>query len=261
MTRQTLKIFFACAFGAAIGTLVALEVNHYFWWLGLLAGAATGYLSYEFKTVIQNVPKAWALARKDVPITTEQFRTLILFLGAVLMTSSSNFVVFALIGAAYDAPLIVNLQEFAACSLLLSMTTTLFLNAFGYDAVPCISAAKVWGWQIKYLNPCMVFIGWPLCLIYRVTWAVGMVLPRLPKKIYRMTKQVATFLRHFIWRLFLLIHSEIRLLCACDAALGAALGCFTGSVIIGILAGGTIGVLNYQIITERWLKRRGYVTY
>jgi len=52
---------------------------------------------------------------------------------------------------------------------------------------------------------------------------------------------------------FIIIHSEIRLLCGVDAVIGAAAGYFTGSAIIGALAGGLIGVINYEIVSRRVL--------
>jgi hypothetical protein len=55
---RTLKIFVSCAFGAGIGTLVALEMHTYLWWIGLLVGGFTGYLSYEFKAVVYAIPRA-----------------------------------------------------------------------------------------------------------------------------------------------------------------------------------------------------------
>ncbi len=57
--ERTLKIFISCALGAGIGTTVSLEINGYFWWLGLLAGGLFGYLSYEFKAVIAAAQRAW----------------------------------------------------------------------------------------------------------------------------------------------------------------------------------------------------------
>jgi hypothetical protein len=67
MNRDALKIFIACAIGAAVGTVVALDVNKYFWWIGLLAGGATGYLSYEWRAVIAAVPAAYRAAGKITP--------------------------------------------------------------------------------------------------------------------------------------------------------------------------------------------------
>jgi len=42
-----------------------------------------------------------------------------------------------------------------------------------------------------------------------------------------------------------------------DAALGTAVGYFTGNPLIGAVAGGLLGVVNYEIITVRVMKLVG----
>ncbi len=54
---------------------------------------------------------------------------------------------------------------------------------------------------------------------------------------------------------FILIHSNERLLCMVDAAIGVAVFHFTGNnIFLGMLAGGALGVINYEIISVRLLK-------
>lgn len=62
MERTHGKVFIASALGAFIGSLVALQLNAYLWWLGLIAGGLVGYLSYEFKAVLRAIPVAWHAA-------------------------------------------------------------------------------------------------------------------------------------------------------------------------------------------------------
>ena len=64
MDNRTLKIFIACALGAGIGSLIALEMHKYFWWIGLLVGGFVGYLSYESKKVVEASKKAMQSVRK-----------------------------------------------------------------------------------------------------------------------------------------------------------------------------------------------------
>lgn len=59
MKNTGLKIAISCFAGATLGALVALQFSPWFWWLGLMVGFAVGYLSYEFKVVIQAIKKAW----------------------------------------------------------------------------------------------------------------------------------------------------------------------------------------------------------
>ena len=59
-------------------------------------------------------------------------------------------------------------------------------------------------------------------------------------------KAAALFLKH----LFLLIHSDMRVLCMTDAALFAGVGYFLGSALWGAILGGLFGVLNYKVVSE-----------
>ena len=68
MENRTLKIFVSCALGAGIGALIALQLNHSFWWIGILIGGFIGYVSYESDKVIAAVPLAWRYAAKNISI-------------------------------------------------------------------------------------------------------------------------------------------------------------------------------------------------
>jgi len=88
---------------------------------------------------------------------------------------------------------------------------------------------------------------------YRLLRMVYWIVQRIPNALIRS----GAFIKHFsvIW--FKEIHSDIRLLCACDAALGTAVGYFSSNALIGALAGGVLGVINYEIITVRVMKLAG----
>ena len=58
----------------------------------------------------------------------------------------------------------------------------------------------------------------------------------------------------FVKYLFVMILSEERLVCGLGATVGAGIGYFTGSVIMGALAGGIFGVFIYEIVSKRILK-------
>ena len=64
MNSETKKIGLACFIGGFLGSLVALLVAPTFWWLGLVAGFATGYVSHEFRSVLRAIPTAWEVARE-----------------------------------------------------------------------------------------------------------------------------------------------------------------------------------------------------
>mgnify|MGYP001615046653 FL=1 len=60
--QETRKVFVACALGAGIGSLIALEMSAGLWWVGLLVGGLTGYLAYDFKVVARAIPMAARVA-------------------------------------------------------------------------------------------------------------------------------------------------------------------------------------------------------
>ncbi|MBL7022080.1 hypothetical protein ISR92_02060 [Patescibacteria group bacterium] len=70
-------------------------------------------------------------------------------------------------------------------------------------------------------------------------------------------KAISTFfmkIAKLIRYIFVEIHSDIRLLCAVDAMIGAGIGYFYTNPIIGMIAGGILGVINYELVSKRWLK-------
>lgn len=71
----------------------------------------------------------------------------------------------------------------------------------------------------------------------------------LPKSLWLSGEWMIRFFKY----LFILIHSDIRLLCGVDAAVGATIGYFSGSAIIGAVSGGVLGVINYELISKRVL--------
>ncbi|MBU4223628.1 hypothetical protein KJ934_00095 [Patescibacteria group bacterium] len=236
--ERTLKIFISCALGAGIGTLVALELNHYFWWLGLLAGGLVGYLSYEFKMVVSATRQSWH------PDFAKIFwRTLTI---ASMVTSSFVFGVLVYWTITHGYP-----DGYWAKELFV-------LTFFSYN-IPFAAAlykliselcsrekefsAADWRKTLWFTNPIAIIVYWPLWILWKA--------PRfIIKQVFLAIQKVVVFLI----AVFVLIHSDIRLLCGVDAAIGAGIGYYAGSVIVGMLAGGILGVINYEIVSRRLLK-------
>ncbi len=92
---------------------------------------------------------------------------------------------------------------------------------------------------IKFYNPIMIYLYYPA---KGIAWSA----PRIPAG--------AMILYNFLKNLFFLIHSDLRLLCGVDSLIGAVTGYFTGNALIGALAGGMLGIADYEIISKRYLK-------
>ena len=55
---ETKKIAVACFIGGVLCCAVALMFAPVYWWFGLIAGMAGGYISYEFRKVLVAIPIA-----------------------------------------------------------------------------------------------------------------------------------------------------------------------------------------------------------
>lgn len=263
MKREAGKVFLACAIGAGIGSLVALEMARAFWWIGLLVGGLAGYLSYEWRAVLRAIPAAYRAARGWHPPRGywQSIRLFFVLISAIVLWCS--------------ALLFVSVVDEVPPEQL---THNLVNLAWGVAGMFTAGLLLVIGFAIAYRNvtPDENYLSamrkanfWmfpPIVLFWHLPRGIWWVARRLPRAmaltIVGIARGIVAFIRfmkRFIWQLFLRIHSEMRLLCGIDAMLGAAVGYFAGSAIIGALAGGLFGVLNYAVVTERWLKPKGYL--
>lgn len=251
------RIFWACAAGAGIGALIALDINGYFWWLGLIIGGLAGYLLYDIKVVVLAFPRAWRAASgwkldrgawKLAGLGTVAFV-------CVLLSSSSLILIGSYFGGRIDH---VSTLEFfsdhktSATALMVFLIAgvpgVLAIGVAGFSYMLLLSGASTQAGRvgaieeivsvIKIANPVAVFIYWPIVILWHLpaaTWQAVMVTGRFAK------------------HLFLAIHSDERLLCGIYAAIGAGIGYFAGSAIVGALAGGVFGVINYEVVSKHIL--------
>jgi len=246
--NRSLQIFFACAFGAGIGAFVALSLNPWFWWLGLLVGGTIGYLGYEWREVVAAVPRAWRAAGpmwKSLPWLVSKswvFARTIAFMWCWL------FVAFA--SCDFVGGLVSPVRGFHVASVAIATTLVVFgpglVLIMGLFA-SCFLLEENEENRFYSLKE-MVLWSLPVIFVYQ-----------LPRFTIRYAPAALRFVRAFVWKFFLLIHSEERLICGMDAMLGAAVGYFAGSAFIGAIAGGALGVVNYEIVTRRWLIPAGLV--
>ncbi len=259
MNRETGKVFMACAIGAGIGSLVALEVAQAFWWLGLIVGGLAGYLSYEWRAVMRAIPVAYRAARGwHAP---ERYWQQVWWFFVIFVNVSSWLTAFFL-ASNFGAERPVSISELIygiAVSYMGVFPPVVSLAIANRNITPSTTTITAMRQASYWLFPPIV-VFWHLP---RGIWWLMKCLPRVAVVIAVGIAHGAVafvrFLRRFSGELFLRIHSELRLLCGVDAMLGAAVGYFTGSALVGALVGGLFGVLNYAVVTERWLKPRGYL--
>jgi len=245
------RIVLACFIGAGIGALLALQFAHYLWWLGILIGGAVGYLSYEIKTVLKSIRTAVDAARKEQKnpgklretgnniwqiLTKFLFPVLLFcFLLGVGWLGTMVFVIWKLGGGLPQYPDGIRFSDEAGRSITVGL---IILFIYGI----CTSRKEVgkidgtiWQGMASFfvrMNPLTVLFYW---LPKGIIWSVP-------------------FLYSVMKKLFVLIHSEIRLLYLTDSLIGASIGYFCGSALIGGIAGAVCGILNYKLISVRLLK-------
>jgi hypothetical protein len=219
--NRSLKIFSACAFGAFIGTLIAMEVGRHFWWVGLLVGGFTGYLSYDAQEIPGVLRKAYiATIKLREQGNTIPYGKIILFgLIAALVIVPDVFslpiIVLALMGSEKRS-------EIEAClfTLLIAIPwISAVISSILYEEVN--GGSKNTFSQIEE-----IFWKYNLVSFYCIF------LPR----------QILMLIKYFL----LFIHSDLRLLYGVDAAIGACIGYFNGSAILGAIIGGVIGVIDLE---------------
>lgn len=258
MDSRVLKVFVAVALGAFVGALVALQLNPLVWWLGLAVGGLIGYLVYEPMVVIRTIPIAARNAyeasgeglQKIVNIATTILSAFLL--GCRRMKSRRKELFWYLAGGwtagfwvvvAMNFPFLcipAKYRDLGTCSkfnLTISPLVFIGITAIVVIALLITSESDLpedkrrFRWIATRRNPVIV-LWYALCLI----------------------PGTAKFLVRFTATLFRLIHSDIRLLCGVDAAIGAAVGYFTQNAIVGAAIGGLFGALNFEILSKRVLR-------
>lgn len=239
--NRTAKVFLACAIGALVGSLVALQFK-LFWWVGLLAGGLTGYLPYEFGTVIRMIPRAWRMATS----WRMSWRNIGIFFLDLLTYLVVMPIAVTLLVAPYLAIFFfVCLWSLrAACLLAFGLIFFVgFINGFGM----WFEKKNKDGVQSKEVLSYLQKFNIVVIAIKYLPSAILWFLSCIPRGI----TVVCTVFAKFVWHLFRLIHSEERVLCAVNAGIGTIVGFIAGNALVGAFAGGILGVFSYEILSKR----------
>jgi len=228
-----MKVFLACAFGAFIGALVSLKIRHNFWWAGMIGGGIIGYFSYDFKKSIQAF-KAAGKAVSGEP-----------FWNGVKIFCTGFSVALAIISILSPFIYLLRYCEKGAMELAI-LAALLVLIIFP------IFALKERSENCPAHRERPEQYGIDCCRRHvrdDVKNGLSLALKRNIFTVY--LYHIPRFILLFIFHFLKFVHSDIRLLCGLDAAIGAAIGYYVGNPIIGAFAGGVFGVLNYEIVSKR----------
>jgi hypothetical protein len=289
---ETRRIAFACFVGGSLCCTVALMFAPIYWWLGLIAGVAGGYVSYEFREVCKAIPLAMRATRRG---SVSAWDGLIASAKAWLSrphpfgypAAALAFPVWVtMLGPAWVNEVLLLGKEPVLYSILFVefyvFLVAMFVGVIGIFALigARISERCYWvptkigdqsedfaelcnkGYREVPLTYAGVFRwsakGFGLTIKF-FAWTLW---KYLAIKVWAMI----CFFGRFAWHLFKLIHSDKRLLCAIDGTIGGAVAFIwlTSAVmsfpeqvmfvIFGGLFGAAFGLADWKIVSKRILR-------
>lgn len=229
---------FACILGGGMGALLA----HYAWYpslwsfiLGFSGGGVASYIAFAPKEAILAVPHAWrktweGMEDYGVPAIKNIFLFVWMLLPAIVI------------------PLFVGINTDRGGWLFALLLFGGSVGAFyGLATERLKYVADSFRELLSSLNPLRIY-----CVMLPLFFFEAI------KKSWRQViMPIILFFVRFPKALFLLIHSEMRLLCLFDGGIGALAGAFTYDalmgVIVGMITGGLVGILNFELVSKRLL--------
>lgn len=263
MKRESAGIVGACALGALIGTLAALEIasrfkyGSYFWGIGAALGGIIAYVAVDFRQLVTSVVRAYRATRNRFAQKSRFYWRVVAFGSAALILFWISWVVAAVV--------MILLENGLAFSALFFAMFSLFTNPWTIDGAQirgdspfgerrrCVKRYHLSVGLLVFSNPIVL----PITLIAGVIW----MLPRALKQSKRAalwlgssTVSAVKAIGWFVKYTFIYVHSQRRTICFVDATLGAAVGYSFGSAIVGAVAGSLLGLVNYELVSVRWLR-------
>jgi hypothetical protein len=292
MNIEIKKVTTACFLGGSLGALVALELNQYFWWLGIIFGCLVGYIGYSFKEIPSAMKKAWEITRSNwtkmflgifsvhywcnaLCVLLKTFSISILYIATfafvfvILIAFIGGFIGFFFITIlSVITALDYTMSGISPIEAMNSFIVTLYIDTIpqllwycfmpqlsvilGLKLLVCIEEKQYFSHGVSWINcisialafsPLAIFFIVPLCLVVLVI-AVLIIFSSV----------LFMVMKEWVKNLFILIHSDMRLLCATDALIGATTGYLVGNAFVGGIIGAISGIINYQLVSVRWLK-------
>jgi len=244
-----LKRFIICALSAGIGTLIALSVHPFFWWLGMIAGGGVAYVCCVYRKIIPACKQAWQWVYQHPPDWQKIVNGFWISLAFIGFFSS---IIIAAIA-------ITEISELLSLSELTAIISAVFVAIIMSVAFLQI---MVWEDKGKISLPKIAWLTSPICIL--VYWPIYsfVLLFRFLKEhssaiLQKVVKEKIPSMLKFIKLVLVQMHTEEALSCLFYAALGSAIGFFAGSVLIGALSGGVFAVIFYEVVTKRILHLNG----
>ncbi len=256
MNINAIKTGFALLLGGFIGTIIALQLQTNFWWVGMIAGGFVGYMTYQVKEVVAAFKAAWRAGINWQPNWVEwnNYWSLAKWTVSAACATSVTMWITLIAVAEFIDHLEGKEGMLPSVEVLLFLMSAFlgFATFFGllfaltdkeHEKQNLIKNSR---FALAYLNPvsvCLELIALLLFTTYFSVVGIGWLIIQSPAG--------ARITGSFISQFFRLIHSDMRILIGCYCALGTGIGYFTGNAIIGGIAsvaiGGVIGAVTAQL--------------
>jgi len=257
----------ACALGAFIGALFAIEIQSrfalgsYLWPFGAIFGGIIAWCAADFEQFCFGITRSYRVSANNISRaygTATGWKPDILFWRAVVT-----------IATGITMCVVTMLSFFGICGVLSKgmwdisffllgcfiFSNVIFALMFRSSKKECSESRYKEGVRdIFGLGWNLCKFGNPIILPFVVIIKLWKIMPRFIRFSSSVVRFIAREAVRFFVRVFIYVHSERRTLCFVDATLGAGIGFFFGSAIIGAIAGAVLGAVNYELISVRWLK-------
>ena len=236
---HALRIALASGFGALVGSLASLEALPYLglptwcWVFCALIGGSVGYLVHDPKQVVTASTFAWKEIydwRPDIPYW-QAIGSLQLFMALILAHLALPLMLLALLSGSYYTEVLVVIGLSLGSSIVFGFL--IVSTALSFEGSVASKLRDEITCQFKF------FLPWK-----REYWLYEMV---------RAIPMVLVSVWWFIKGVVVLVHSDARTVCSLGGILGTAVGAYTGSWLIGAVAGAAIGLASYELVGKRLL--------
>lgn len=274
--KETLSLCIAVILGSAMGGSIGIQWGGFFALLGTAIGALLAWGTYQFPKLVQAVPVAFKRATSWRPnsdklwyYTYTLIAGLLLPSGLILLQAFKGGPLFYLhlqprpMDASWVIPVILHVTI-----LIIVMLLAIELRPNDYTK------------GRKYARNIAIFTIPPICVLVSsaavlavvlamvyvigkgVCWLGLHLLHSAVIRIQWFPHDVTTFGRFLVRfgrELFLLVHSENRLIALVGGAVGAGTSYLAQSLIIGTSIGLGVALFSRFVIRARWLEPRGYL--
>lgn len=263
--NNTLRVILTCAFGGFVGTAVNTKLVGISTWtviIGYLIGGAVSWLCLNWREARNFFVEKYKELQEWEPDPDNVYYvlSLVFSMGSAFVAFLSTwFLVFYLEGILPTDPNALGAFLVLLCLFSFGATLSSLVLCVISSGQPNISDADVFRrmrWTAALVNPLGLVIGPVIFLAKFIVWAV----PRIPdatpivlRVVWaavcwsgRQLKIVGAAAKHAYTQ----AHDRLRTICFIGGSLGTVIGTYYGDPMIGLIAGGVIGAIEYELVAR-----------